>query len=319
MELVATAQYRKAMDRAVAIDSYTQRLIALVRDLSLAEGSLQSTHPLLVPRKVQDKAVLLVLTANRGMCGGYNSSVMRLATARLKEMKESFKESHLEVSGKRGIGAFRFRKMQMDHEFIHFEGKPTFEQVDEIATRYYEDYIAGNIDRVEVVYQKFVSLSRQYPVVETILPLADSSTEGELGGLLGVEKPEEEKDASRQMSQAELKKAALMAQANKLTASKKASGLRDSNFQKGVGFEFLPSARSILDEVVPYAFRIKMYKCFLDAAVGEQIARMVAMKAATENADGIVSALNVAYNRARQSQITNEITEIIGGAAALEL
>lgn len=318
MELVATAQYRKAMDRAVAIDSYTQRLIALVRDLSLAEGSLQSTHPLLVPRKVQDKAVLLVLTANRGMCGGYNSSVMRLATARLKEMKESFKESHLEVSGKRGIGAFRFRKMQMDHEFIHFEGKPTFEQVDEIATRYYEDYIAGNIDRVEVVYQKFVSLSRQYPVVETILPLANSSTEEDIDGLLGVEKAEDQ-GASKQMSQAELKKAALMAQANKLTASKKATGLRDSNFQKGVGFEFLPSARSILDEVVPYAFRIKMYKCFLDAAVGEQIARMVAMKAATENADGIVSALNIAYNRARQSQITNEITEIIGGAAALEL
>jgi F-type H+-transporting ATPase subunit gamma len=82
-------------------------------------------------------------------------------------------------------------------------------------------------------------------------------------------------------------------------------------------YEFLPSAASILDEVVPTSFKVRLFKCFLDAAVSEQIARMVAMKAATENADGMISQLSMAYNRARQGQITNELLEIIGGAEAL--
>jgi len=82
-------------------------------------------------------------------------------------------------------------------------------------------------------------------------------------------------------------------------------------------YEFLPSAESILDEVVPMSFRVRLFKCFLDAAVSEQIARMVAMKAATENADGMIANLSMAYNRARQGQITGELLEIIGGAEAL--
>ena len=82
-------------------------------------------------------------------------------------------------------------------------------------------------------------------------------------------------------------------------------------------YEFLPSAESILEEVVPASFKIRLFKCFLDAAVSEQIARMVAMKAATENADGMISQLSMAYNRARQGQITSELLEIIGGAEAL--
>ena len=81
-------------------------------------------------------------------------------------------------------------------------------------------------------------------------------------------------------------------------------------------YEFLPSAESILDEVVPTSFKVRLFKCFLDAAVSEQIARMVAMKAATENADSMISHLSMAYNRARQGQITGELLEIIGGAEA---
>ena len=82
-------------------------------------------------------------------------------------------------------------------------------------------------------------------------------------------------------------------------------------------YEFLPSAAGILDEIVPMSFRVRMFKCFLDAAVSEQVARMVAMKAATENADQMISNLSVTYNRARQSAITNELLEIIGGADAI--
>ncbi|MGL6195375.1 MAG: ATP synthase F1 subunit gamma [Thermoguttaceae bacterium] len=313
--MVATAQFKRAMDRAVAIADYTHRIIELVTHLGMAQEHLEASHPLLEERPVQKNAVLLVLTANRGMCGGYNSGILRLANHRLKDMHETFETTDLEVSGKRGIGAFRFRKIKINHEYIHFEDKPTFDQVDELAQRYYEDYIAGKIDRLEIVYQRFISLSRQTPVIETLLPLPKGAFTGE-----------DEKAATdankvasdRPKSAADLKKAAQVAQADKVIASKKDKGLGASGMKKGLQIEFLPSAESILEEVVPYAFRIKLYKCFLDAAVGEQIARMVAMKAATENADGIVSSLTTAYNRARQSQITNEISEIIGGAAALE-
>ncbi|MBR6480292.1 MAG: F0F1 ATP synthase subunit gamma, partial [Thermoguttaceae bacterium] len=87
---------------------------------------------------------------------------------------------------------------------------------------------------------------------------------------------------------------------------------------KGAEYEFLPSPESILEEVVPTAFRVKLFKCFLDAAVGEQIARRVAMKAATDNADSMISILTTTYNRARQGQITNEIIEVVSGASALQ-
>ena len=267
MELISRARFKKAMDRATAAAAYTKRITALVRDL--ARAGLSVSHPLLEPRETTNRAILLVLTANRGLCGGYNSSVLRLAAARYQELRREFPELRLEASGKRGITALRFRKMPPDEGFVHFEDKPSFEQVNVLAQRYLEEYQTGRLDRLDVAYTKFESLSRQHSVVETLLPL---------GQLAGVE---EETPAGESQ------------------------------------YEFLPSARSILDEVVPTSFKVKLFKGFLDAAVSEQIARMVAMKAATENADSVVSSLSLAYNRARQGQITSELLEVISGAEAL--
>jgi F-type H+-transporting ATPase subunit gamma len=267
MELISTAQFRRAMDRAVAATAYTRRIAKLVGHL--ARSGLEVMHPLLQPRPEVKHATLLVLTANRGLCGGYNASVLRLAQARYRELRESAGELRLEVAGKRGISAFRFRKTRPDEAFTHFNDKPSFAEVDVLATRYLADFVAGAIDRLDVAYTKYESASRQQAVVETLLPLA------------GLEETGEESSASQTQ------------------------------------YDFLPSAASILDEVVPMSFRVKLFKCFLDAAVSEQIARMVAMKAATENADSMISHLSMAYNRARQGQITGELLEIIGGAEAL--
>jgi F-type H+-transporting ATPase subunit gamma len=267
MELISTARFKRAMDRATAATAYTQRITALVGHL--ARSGLEVTHPLLQPRPEPKRALLLVLAANRGLCAGYIGSVLRLANARYRELHETMAEVRLEVSGKRGISAFRFRKIQPDESFTHFEDKPTFGEVDVLATRYLAEFEAGAIDRLDVVYTKFESASRQHAVVETLLPL------GELPG------------ADDELAHGEPQ------------------------------YEFLPSAKSILDEVVPMSFKVRLLKCFLDAAVSEQIARMVAMKAATENADSMISQLSMAYNRARQGQITGELLEIIGGAEAL--
>ena len=267
MELIATARFKRAMDRATAAAAYTRRITALVGHL--ARSGLEVSHPLLEGREEIRAASLLVLTANRGLCGGYNSSVMRLAIARFRELSGEIPEMRLQISGKRGISAFRFRQIEPQETFTEFEDRPSFEEVQRLASKYLEAYEAGQLDRLDVAYTKFESLSRQQAVVETLLPLAE------------LEDVEEEEET------AELQ------------------------------YEFLPSAESILDEVVPASFKVKLFKCFLDAAVSEQIARMMALKAATENADTMIDHLSMTYNRARQGQITSELLEVIGGAEAL--
>ncbi len=273
MELVATAQFRRAMERAVAAGAYSERIARLIADLARAGGDV--SHPLLDKRESSKKAVLLILTANRGMCGGYNGGVLRTAVARLEELTRTFEDVELYVVGKRGFSYLTYRDYQVARSFFDFEDKPAFEEVDAIATELLERYQTGEIDRLDVVYSKFYSISRQRPSAETLLPATETAADG------GDESVEEPSSASR------------------------------------LQFEFLPSPQSVLEEIVPTAFRAKTFKCFLDAAVGEQIARMVAMKAATENADEMISALTTTYNRARQGQITNEILEVVGGANAL--
>lgn len=268
MELIATAQFRRAMNRALDAAAYTDRLTALVTDLSRA--GLERPHPLLQPRENPRKTVLLILTANRGMCGGYNSGILRMGVQYYRERKAASPEVELDVSGKKGIAALKFRGFELTRTFTKFEDKPRFEDVRELAEEYLEGYLSGCIDRLDVIYTKFESLGRHAPVIETLLPL---------------EPPPAEQPASRHHE---------------------------------TSYEFLPSAGSILEEVVPMSFRVRLFKCFLDAAVSEQVTRMVAMKAATENADHMIRILSMKYNRARQGQITGELLEIIGGADALE-
>ena len=304
MELVATAQFKKAMEKAVAADAYTHRLVTLVRDLAEAEPL---SHPLLAVRKEersQQNVILLSLSANRGMCGGFNAGIMRLSTRRIKEFQERFGSVSLEVSGKRGISAFKFRGMSIARAYTHLQDKPTFESVDELAEHYLELFLAKKIDRLDVCYTKFESISRQYPVVETLLPIADLTDEGDVDFIMDD-------------SMIDLKAVATVRQADDVIAAGEDIGVARLKSRGNAIFEFLPSKQDILEELIPKAFKAKLYKCFLDSAVNEQIARMVAMKSATESADKMIGLLTTAYNRARQSQITNEILEIISGADAL--
>lgn len=269
MELIATARFKRAMDRATAAADYTRRITELVGHLGGLAAAV--SHPLLQVRGEPRRAILLVLTANRGLCGGFNASVLRLAFARLEELRDELAAVELEVSGKRGIAACRFRGIAAAKKFTHFEDKPRFEETEVLAERYLEEFRAGQLDRLEVAYTRFESLSRQEAAIETLLPLCSSGQ---------ADQPRGEAAASAE-------------------------------------YEFLPSAERILDELLPTSFKVRLFKCFLDAAVSEQIARMVAMKAATENADAMIKHLTLAYNRARQGQITGELLEIMGGAEAL--
>jgi F-type H+-transporting ATPase subunit gamma len=269
MELIATARFKKAMDRATEAAAYTKKINEIVADL--AQSDLEFSHPLLQQPEEVKNVTLLVLTSNRGLAGGYNGGILRQAMTRVRELRAEGKEVTVEVSGKRGIAYMKFERIPVSKGFVEFEDKPGFDAVNAIADRYVKDFIAGRLHRLDVAYQKFLSSARQAPTVETLLPIGDLA-------------------------------------AGDSTAAAGAS----------IDYEFLPSANEILEEIVPAAFKARFFKCFLDAAVGEQIARMVAMKSATENADEIIRDISMEYNRARQTQITSELAEIIGGAAALE-
>jgi F-type H+-transporting ATPase subunit gamma len=280
MELIATARFKKAMDRAVEADAFTRKIAELAADL--AASATEIKHPLLEKRAVIKKSVLLVLCSNRGLCGGYNASILREAGPHLRQVQSEGIAVQLELSGKRAISYFRYQGTHADHTYTHFEDKPSFAEVDELGNRYLAEYIAGKIDRVDVAYMKFINVARQVPVVETLLPL--SSLAPEPGRKAPVPtSPAEKGDAG-----------------------------------PTVDYEFLPSAAEILEEILPVSFKIRLFKCFLDSAVSEQIGRRVAMKAATENAGEMIKALSLKYNRARQAQITKEISEIVGGAAAVK-
>jgi F-type H+-transporting ATPase subunit gamma len=266
MELISTSRFQRANRRALEAEAFTRKIAELAADLSAS--AVEVTHPLLVKREPVQNTLLLVLSANRGLCGGYNASIIREATARVRQVKAAGETLHLELSGKRAIAYCRFQRIPADATYTHFEDKPTFEQVDVLANRYIQGYTTGTLDRVEVAYMKYVSASRQTPVVETLLPLS--------------------------------------------TLPQAAAA------RKPVEYEFLPDAQGILEEILPVSFKVRLFKCFLDAAVSEQLARRVAMKAATENAQDIIKKLTTQYNRARQAQITKEIAEVIGGAEALK-
>jgi len=270
MELIATARFKKAMDRASAATAYTDRITQLVADLTKA--GLEVSHPLLEQREKTENGKLLVLTGNRGFCGGFNGSLLRAGLTRWEELTSNVSHCSAEASGKKGIAGFGFQGIDLDEKFTQFEDKPTFAEVEVIANRYLEDYVAGKLDRLDVVYMKFESIARQSVSVETLLPL----------GSLAISADDEQSGGSDTI------------------------------------YEFLPSPASILEEVVPTSFKVKLFKCFLDSAVSEQVARMVAMKAATDNAGDLIKDLSMRYNRARQGRITSELMDLIGGVEALK-
>jgi F-type H+-transporting ATPase subunit gamma len=278
MELIATARFKKAMDRSVAARDYTKQLVKILENIASVGADV--VHPLLDVRPTKRSAVL-VLSGNRGLCGGYNSNIVRQAVAILGQWRSEHVDTDVAVSGKRGISALKFRGIDMDQRYTAFEDKPAFDAVMPIGRAYLEAYAAGKIDRLDVVYTRFHSIARQEAITEMLLPLKAPEIAG-------------------------------------ARAAGAAAGGAATSRLASQEYDFYPSAESILEEILPASFLSRLFKCFLDSAVSEQVARMVAMKAASENAAGLIKNLSRRYNRARQSQITGEIMEILGGVEALK-
>jgi F-type H+-transporting ATPase subunit gamma len=297
MQLIATARFQAAFNRAMATKPYTQKLAELVDDLSRAEG--RGDHPLLATHDEVKRSALVVLTSARGLAGGYNSHVLRAAVAHLDEQTGRGIETRVHMVGKKGIGYFRFLRRPMDEQTPTFGDRPKFEQVEPIANALIDRFLKGEIASAHVAYMRFVSAGQQRPEVLRLLPLAagDGATAAGGPGAAGSSPGAPGSTGS--------------------TGPENAPGAGDRRRRRTIEYEFSPGPRELLDELLPAIIRARLFQAFNDALVSEQVARMVAMKAATDAAGDMIKALSRQYNRARQTQITMELLDIVGGSNAL--
>jgi F-type H+-transporting ATPase subunit gamma len=268
MQMIATSKFARAQQASVASKPYTEALFGLVGQL--ANAGAAAGHPLLNPPEAGGNELTLIISADRGLCGPYNGTIVRTALGHLRAHPEAAK-GRIEVIGKKGANTLRFNGYTDFVHHTHIGDKPRYEDVERLAQAFIDAFTRGEVAAVRVVYMKYVSAGRQVPEVLQLLPFSPPQIEGD-----AVE-----------------------------------TAYNDI-------YEFSPSAAELLDTILPAAVKAVLYQAFNDAVVSEHIARMVAMKAATDNAGKMGNALRRQFNRARQAQITTELTEIISGAAALE-
>ncbi|MER7862916.1 MULTISPECIES: F0F1 ATP synthase subunit gamma [Amycolatopsis] len=281
MELIATARITKARAKVAASRPYSDEITNVLSALAGASANLD--HPLLVERPNPKRAAVLVITSDKGQCGGYNSNVLKATEELLTLLREQGKEPVLYVTGNKGLSFYRFRGRDVAESWTGFSDQPGYVNAAEAGELIVESFLngaddeAGNadgilgVDEIHVVYTEFVSMLTQRPVAKRVAPLEVEYVEGE-----------EEKPDSLLPS-----------------------------------YEFEPSAEKLLAALLPKYINTRIFAAMLESAASELAARRTAMKAASDNANELVNTLTREANQARQAQITQEISEIVGGANAL--
>jgi F-type H+-transporting ATPase subunit gamma len=302
MQMIATAKFQKSLKRAVGTKPYTLKVRELVTELAASVGA-EVEHPMLRQATAEtrtNRVGVVVITSNRGLAGAYNGSVLRAATAFIRQQEAQGKAIELSVTGKKGVNYFNYQKRPM-HARHDAQDVPRYGEVERVANEMIRRFVDGELDAVHVVYMNFISTGSQKPDVMTLLPLA------------GVREAVDH--ISRQVAEKEAQIAAGMLDARRSGADVAAHA---HEAHGTVVYDFSPSARELLDELLPLTVKTAFFQAFLDATTSEHVARMVAMKSATDNADKMAKALTMQYNRARQSQITTELSEIMGGVEAMK-
>jgi len=259
MKMIAAAKLRKAQDRVIASRPYAQQIKDVLA--RLAQVQTDEPHPLLVKREVKKTGYVLI-TADTGLCGGYNANLIRLTRSIVEEKAE--KDVALITVGRKGNDYFARRRVEILSRFIGLGDNPDFNLARKIASEIIGLYTSGELDEVYLIYSKFVSVLTQQPTVVKLLPIEPSA--------------------------------------------EKAKG----------EYIFEPSPAQLLEQLLPSYIESLVFSALLESKASEMGARMTAMDSATENAKEMIEKLTLAMNRARQAAITTEISEIVGGAAALE-
>jgi len=258
MKMVSAAKLRKAQQKLNAARPYAHQLQGVLERLAQAPGD--TIHPLLIKRPVQ-KVVYVVITSDRGLCGGYNSNLIRKTVGLIAETPQEVK---LVTVGRKGRDFFRRGKIEFLAEFVALGDEPSYNQAKEIAQKVVRLYEQGEADEVYLMYTEFVSAINARPTQVKLLP---------------IETPE-----GKQSKQ----------------------------------YIFEPSPDEILASLLPKYIETQIFRSILEGKASEQGARMTAMSSATDNAKDMIDRLSLIMNRARQAAITKEISEIVGGAAALD-
>ncbi len=272
MEMVATAKIRHATARIEQATPYADAMNNILADLAKNSGSID--HPLLKEHDAKKCCLAVVVVSDRGLAGGFNSSVLRAAEKYVNDNKVAGIKTKVVVCGKKGIGYFSYRQIEPVLSYRDMSADPTLGQAREISSYARAGFLAEDFDEVVVFYNHARNAADQDLREEVVLPIA----------------------------------------ADALSASE----AQEDNAGIQASPEFEPSAEAVLDNLLPAYVETAIYHALIDSAAAEQGARRKAMKSATDNATAMIASLDLLYNRIRQGAITTEITEIVGGAAALE-
>ncbi len=262
LQMVSAAKLNRAETNAKSFVPYMEKIQEVAASIAL--GSKDATHPMLVSRPVK-KTGYLVITADSGLAGPYNSSILRTVNAKIKERHKSKDEYVIIAIGKVGRDFFVKRDMNVVLEITGLSDQPSFVEIMDITRNTVGMFSDGTFDELYMYYNHFVSAMTQEVTEKKALPLTDLGTTTKL-----------------------------------------------------MAYEYEPSAEAILEVLLPQYAESLIYGALLDGMASFHAARMTAMKSATDNASELIDSLTLSFNRARQAAITQEITEIVGGAAALE-
>ena len=284
MEMISSSKIRKAQNRILEARAFVSGIEGVIVDI--AHHSKVITDPLLTVHDKNDSVLVIGITADRGLCGGYNSNIIRLTEKTIKQNLAKGRDVKLDIAGTRGRNYFRYMGYKIDNVYENLSDYPRFLDAREISREIIRRYVSGETDRVIICYTKFKNPAEQVPSRLQLLPMEFI---GKSIHLLDNEPLHNEKTEAV------------------------AAGVSKSDAE----FLYDPSEDEVLSSILPEYIYTVVYGVLLESTASETGARMTAMKSASDNAEDMIKELGLMYHRARQQQITMEIAEIVSGANAL--
>jgi F-type H+-transporting ATPase subunit gamma len=280
MEMVAAARLRRAEQRIAALRPYADALRRMTRQAAQAAGAEAARLPLLSEHESQSRAGLLLITGDRGLAGAFNSQIIRAGVRIVGEFGDEGLEPVWFATGRRGVSSLTFRGRELSGSYTGFSDRPVYADARSIADDLITGYIDGRLDRVEIIYNAYISPLTQKVTRETLLPLSHAT--------IAAEDPDS--DTSVEDAQGSAPRALV---------------------------DYEPDPEEILKRLVPDYVEVSIYRALVESTAGFFGAQMTAMRSASENAGEIITDLTLQMNRARQAEITQEIMEVVAGAEGL--
>jgi F-type H+-transporting ATPase subunit gamma len=280
MEMVAAARLRRAEQRIEALRPYADAIRRMTRQAAKAAGAEATRLPLLSEHETVSNVGVLVVTGDRGLAGGFNSQIIRAGVRLGAEHGEQGLANRWYATGRRGVSSLVFRGNEMTGSYGGFADKPSYADARTVADDLIEGYVDGRLDRVEMIYNSYVSPLTQRVTHERLLPISQATISGE-----------EEQDGAE-------------------------AGDGGPSTQRAL-VDYEPDPEQILRRLVPDYIEISIYRALVESAAGFFGAQMTAMRSASESAGEIITDLTLEMNRARQAEITQEIMEVVAGAEGL--